>query len=127
VPKHEAPLTGALETFVLAMDRESQVTNDAARSDGGRRDRPARRLFRHMGDAAADHLDGEGYTRMNAERVKSVTVCREPKRDMFMDFCLEARRNRLRKLFIRQNDTSTTFLSPSRSSNRFAWRVTLVR
>ena len=34
-------------------------------------------------------VDGEGYTRVNAERGKPTAVCREPKRDAFMQFYLD--------------------------------------
>jgi inosine-uridine nucleoside N-ribohydrolase len=34
-------------------------------------------------------VDEEGYTRVNAERGKPTGVCREPKRDAFMQFYLD--------------------------------------
>ena len=33
-------------------------------------------------------MDGEGYTRIDAEKGKKVTVCLEPRRDAFMEYYL---------------------------------------
>jgi purine nucleosidase len=88
VRKHKSPLSGALEAlYRLWIETPTSRMTLHDQMAVAETVRPGA----FFGTCAPLSLivDGEGYTRVNAERGKPTGVCREPKRDAFMQFYLE--------------------------------------